>query len=452
MSESRSGLAGWIAGQDSARLGAYTFFHDFYSGHQWGDLPRVGERRLTVNYARTVLRKTVSYLFSEPVKQSVPLDNLGAASRRHQAAEAALAEVAAENDLDRIDFDTAVSAAILGDGAFKVTWDPIAQQVVVAPVDVTGLWAWWHPDDLRRVYRVIQRYVVPLEAAGLYGLTAADRLTATGQGLTVIEDWWADRFVLEVGGRVVRDGPNPYPWLPYIIFPNETAAHRFWGLSDLVDLVPVIRELNRRLSVVSQVLDLSGAPIAVLENVEGSDGIMVAPGAKWELPADARAYLLDLLQGRGLDLHVRQIELIYRALHDIAETPRTAFGDGGQTLSGVALEVELQPLIQKIKRKRAVWTTVYRRRSAMILDLLARFGGREFGTRRTVPIWGAITPRDRSVLVRDEAALVAAGIHSRQRAAERLGDENAAAEFAAVLDEARRLGQTPPHERSGPHP
>jgi hypothetical protein len=104
----------------------------------------------------------------------------------------------------------------------------------------------------------------------------------------------------------------------------------------------------------------------------------------------------------------------------------------------VALEMELQPLIQKVKRKRAIWTGVYRQRNAMILDLLAAHG-QEVGTRRTTPGWAPIAPRDRSGLVRDEVALVAAGVHSRQQAAALLGEEEPAAEFARVLAEAREM-------------
>jgi hypothetical protein len=114
----------------------------------------------------------------------------------------------------------------------------------------------------------------------------------------------------------------------------------------------------------------------------------------------------------------------------------------------VALEVELQPLIQKVKRKRAVWNGVYRRRNAMLLDLLAR-DGQEFGTRRTLAVWGPITPRDRSVLVQDEVSLVAAGVHSRQRASERLGDEDAAGEFAAWLAEERAIRGAEEHGSGG---
>jgi len=47
----------------------------------------------------------------------------------------------------------------------------------------------------------------------------------------------------------------------------------------------------------SRILELSGNPVAVLENVEESEDIAVKPGAVWNIPEDAKAYLLDLLQG-----------------------------------------------------------------------------------------------------------------------------------------------------------
>ena len=127
----------------------------------------------------------------------------------------------------------------------------------------------------------------------------------------------------------------------------------------------VNRDLNSRLSILSHILEVSGNPIAVLENVTDSTGIKVGPGRLWELPKDAKAYLLDLLSGGGVGLHIEYINLLYRVLHDLAEMPRTAFGDGaGTAKSGVALEIELQPMLQKIARKRAIWTSRWRRGAA----------------------------------------------------------------------------------------
>ena len=67
------------------------------------------------------------------------------------------------------------------------------------------------------------------------------------------------------------------------------------------------RELNRAISQLSKILELSGNPIAVLENVEESEDIAVRPGAVWNIPEDAKAYLLDLLQGGGVSLHIDYI-------------------------------------------------------------------------------------------------------------------------------------------------
>jgi hypothetical protein len=47
-----------------------------------------------------------------------------------------------------------------------------------------------------------------------------------------------------------------------------------------------------------------------------AEDIKVQPGALWAIPEDAKAYLLDLLQGGGVRLHVDYIDLLYRALHD----------------------------------------------------------------------------------------------------------------------------------------
>jgi len=62
----------------------------------------------------------------------------------------------------------------------------------------------------------------------------------------------------------------------------------------------------------------------------------------WTIPEEVKAYLLDLLAGGGIKLHVDYIDMIYRCLHDISESPRAAYGGIERELSGVALEVELQ--------------------------------------------------------------------------------------------------------------
>ncbi len=136
------------------------------------------------------------------------------------------------------------------------------------------------------------------------------------------------------------------------------------------------------------------------------------------------------------------MDLLYRALHDLSETPRTAFGDAGRNLSGAALEVEIQPLVQKVGRKRRQWEAFHRARNAMLLDLLERFGGAPLaGLRRTETIWPPILPSDHTAAVRNAAQLVAGGIQSRRTAAATLGHDDPEREWAAVLAEMEAIGR-----------
>ncbi len=462
---------------DSARFGRYREALAFYEGDQWLERSRRGETRLTVNYARTLLRKVASYLFPAPVIHSVPplIPGDTASEAAAHRAEMLLVELSGRLGLGQLDLDLAIEAAVLGDAVMKVTWDAgagdSAGAPVVAAVDPAAVLAWWAPDNPRRLVRVTHGYGLPgAVIATLFptGLSPRDRsldgaspgpprlVDATErlrpdrtvpttaldpeQTYQVVEEWTDTRWRVTVAGQVIRDGANPYGWIPYLILANNPRPHLSWGTSDLIDLIDVCRELNRRLSVLGRILDLSGAPIAVLENVESSEGINVGPGAKWELPEGARAYLLDLLGGGGIGLHVDYINLLYRSLHDLSETPRAAFGDSGRDLSGVALEVEIQPLIQQVNRKRRGWETAFEARNRRLLDLCERFGGAEIGGhRRTETIWPDILPSDTAASIQNQVRLVSAGIRSRRSAIGTLGASDPDGELDRIVGETTRF-------------
>jgi hypothetical protein len=432
--------AGVLAAEDRARFARYAEALAFYEGGQWLGRPRRGETRLTFNYARAVVRKTAAYVYPAPVTFTILPEGDDAVAN---AAEQTLAALAAELDLARLDVDLCIEASVLGDAAVKVTWDAAHGRPEVAPVDPATVAVTTAPDNPRRMRSLTQVYALDeADAVALFGLPGP--MTGNGRPVTVAETWSDDRWRVEVAGQVVRDDANPYGWIPYVILPNGGRPGDFWGESDLVDLYDPCRELNTRLSTLSRVLDLSGAPIAVLENVDGSEGISVGPGAKWELPEGARAYLLDLLAGGGVGLHVQYIDLLFRTLHDLSETPRTAFGDSGRDLSGAALEVEVQPLVQKVARKRRGLDAFYRARNARLLDLLERFGGARpqvGGLRRTVTVWPSPLPSDLDASVQNAARLVASGIHSRRTAVAALGGGDPEGEWRRVLEEARVLGE-----------
>ncbi|MCX2726827.1 phage portal protein [Thermomicrobium sp. 4228-Ro] len=415
---------------DRARWARYRDYLAFWDGRQWDARPRPGETRLTLNYARALVRKVTSVLFSRPVRYSVP---------DSPAAERALAQLATEDDWHGLDYAAALDTAVLGDAAFKVTWDAARRRPRLTTVDPAQLVVAARPDDPRELVALAHEY--PLAAGAVeqvYGV-ALPGLGPDGR-VTVREEWTDATYRLVVAGETLHAGENPYGWIPYVLVPNTPSPGGVWGESDLADLLDVCRELNRRLTVLSRILQVSGNPIVVLENVTASEGIRAEEGAVWELPEGSRAYLLDMLSGGGVALHLEYVRLLFQVLHDLAEVPRAAFGDQGRDLSGAALELELQPLVHKVERKRRSWERALRQRAWRVLDLLERFGGADFGGARGVEVvWGPVLPVDEERAARVQVALVGAGIRSRLTAARELGALDPEAELARVAAEQAAL-------------
>ncbi|MCH7617593.1 MAG: phage portal protein [Chloroflexi bacterium] len=416
---------------DSERMRAYRGNLEFYEGRQWTESQQRRDRRLTFNYARTIIEKTASYTMSGLTSVVDPADGSPEAAEAARRSEQALREVYDANALDQLDFDNEIDCSVLGDAAYKVTWDAAEERVRVSAPDVQGLFAWWLADDPSRVWRVASRYTLAGdESAALFDIPAS-----TAAERSVIEVWTNDTFELWLDGALAESADNPYGFIPYVIYPNIREPKQFWGVSDLVAVKEPLRELNRSLTQLSTILELSGNPIAVLENVTEAQDIAVQPGAVWEIPEKARAYLLDLLQGGGASLHVEYANLILRTMHDLAEVPRSAFGDNRQALSGVALQLELDPLLKKVSRKRLIRGAALRRRNEMVLRILEGQTGESFAPYRSRIAWAPVLPQDRSRLIEDETRLVASGIHSRRTAAGLLDVADPDSEWTRWLSE-----------------
>ncbi len=419
-----------LAHRDIDRLKAYKELLDFYHGIHWEGRVARGEKRLTFNYAKVFVDKVTSYLMSGINFAVEAVEDSDEARARARKAEAALYRVYADNSLEQLDLETEIDCAILGNACYKVIWDAEAKSVRITAPDIQGVYAWWLGDDTSRVWRVASKYTLSAEETEFL-----HQVKPKAKVATLIELWTDREFELYLDNVLIDRKPNPYGFIPFVIYPNLREPKKFWGVSDLVQIIEPQRELNRAMSQLSRILELSGNPIAVLENVEESEDVAVKPGAVWSIPEDAKAYLLDLLQGGGVRLHIDYINLLYRVLHDVSESPRAAFGGTERDLSGVALEIELQPLLQKVGRKRLIRTTAYNRRNQMILKLLEQYQGESFGNNHLRVVWAPVLPRDITRQVSNEQVMVQTGIHSRRRAMDEVGVKDPEHEFGRWLEE-----------------
>jgi hypothetical protein len=398
-----------LALADSARLRRYREYLAFYEGRHYA-APRAGRTTLVVNYARAIVDKGVSFLMGQ---------GIGFAVEGDAAAEALLYAVYEANDLDAVDLACATNAAVLGDGVYKVFWDADQGRIRVVSVDPCGFFARWRADDLATLQRVDV----------VYTLAAAEWAAQ----VEVVETWTADTLRVAVDGAVWREEPNPYGTIPFVHVANLPPPNSFWGRSDLVDVISLNRELNERLSDQADVIRFHADPPVVFTGVESHDAVRVGPGTVWDLPPGAD---VKLLEWRGAAPAVREhVELVLRALYETAETPRSAFGDNGRQLSGVALETELRPLLQKTLRKRVGWTAALRRRCRLIFQIAERVGLLPAGTARVLRprvVWPPMLPQDLAREVASNVALVRAGLRSHRTAMDQLGVESPEAELAQV--------------------
>jgi len=273
---------------DRSRLADYKSNLDFYNGEQWTE--RSTNRQLVFNYAKIAIDKLTSYLMEGLNFACEPVENTDKAKDTARAAEDVIYRVYAQNNLQELDYETEVDAAILGDGCYKVTWDAQEKRIRVTSPDVNGLYAWWLGDDLSKVWRIASRYTLTKDEVELLYQKKTDKKTVA------ITELWTDRdFILYLDNDTLEKKPNPYGFIPFVIFPNVRQPKHFWGTSDIPSLRQAQRELNRALSQLSRILEVSGNPIAVLEGVESAEEIKVAPGQVWTIPEESKAYLLDLL-------------------------------------------------------------------------------------------------------------------------------------------------------------
>ena len=203
---------------DTARLAAYKTNLDFYNGTQWQQTSR--HRQLVFNYARVSLDKVTSFLmqglafacYPDSINPTNTIDSLNTRVRR---AEQLIRQVYEENNLQQLDYETELDAAILGDGCYKVTWDADQKRVRITAPDVSGLFAWWLGDDTSRVWRVASRYTLSQdEIAILYQQTTAKKAA------TITELWTATDLTIYLDNDVIDSRPNPYGFIPFVIFPN----------------------------------------------------------------------------------------------------------------------------------------------------------------------------------------------------------------------------------------
>jgi hypothetical protein len=228
----------------------------------------------------------------------VPLREASARERRRAAeAEQVLYDVAWDNDVEGVDLQVAQNAAVLGDGVYKVLWEPVSRRIRILSVDPRTFFGTWAGDDASTLRRVEAVYCLGAEdlALGGYGLSVGEAEALCGEDGTaeVVERWTATELEVVVARTTTRRGANPYGFIPFVHVPNLPLANEPWGQSDLVDVIPINREIDERVSDQADVIRFHADPPIVFRGVTDHADLAVGPGTVWDIPSDADVKLLE---------------------------------------------------------------------------------------------------------------------------------------------------------------
>jgi len=238
--------------RDQSRLSGYQVLLDFYQGLQWPGREKLGEKRLIFNYAKIFVDKITSYLMSGVNFTVEAVEDVPEARAAAEVAEKALARVYESNNLMQLEFETETDCAILGDACYKVVWDEATGDVKVTAPDIQGIYAWWLGDDISNVWRVASKYSLSAEEVEmLYGSRSLYPFSLSSKGeskrdfpfphsklitynspsshtdsklVTVVELWTSSTFELYLDGLLIDQKPNPYGFIPFVIFPMTVRA------------------------------------------------------------------------------------------------------------------------------------------------------------------------------------------------------------------------------------
>ena len=147
--------------------------------------------------------------------------------------------------------------------------------------------------------------------------------------------------------------PNLLGEVPVVHIRNQSIPKEYYGLPDGFDLMDPQRELNEKLTDVSDTVNYHSAPITVIYGAKAKN-LERGPKQIWAgLPADARVENLKL-EG-DLTAAMNYVGFIKKSIHELSDIPEGSLGatQPVSNTSGVALHIQYQPLIEKTDRKKA---------------------------------------------------------------------------------------------------
>ncbi|HMN13729.1 MAG TPA: phage portal protein [Bellilinea sp.] len=334
---------------------------------------------LRMNFSRIVVDKGVAFLFGKEVKFEL---TEGEQTREEEWLDAAWQVNRKMSTLQKL----AVNGAVCGTAFVKIHYVPgmaFPRLIVCDPETVSVTLS---ADDIDDVLG--------------YTITYSSHDPVTNKIIIVRQEIKRDgnRWIItdkrsnsEYGNfNVVNEQVWPYDFAPMVHCQNIITPNEFWGTSDIEDdLLEVINKGNFTISNILKILRYHAHPKTWASGVRSGD-ININPDQMIILP-NAEGRLQNLEMQSDLQSSLAVFGELRQFTHELARVPEIATGkveNVGQ-LSGVALEILYQPLLEKTEAKRVTYGEMIVEINRRMLAL-AGFGEDNITTIH----WQRMLPRD----------------------------------------------------------
>lgn len=296
-----------------------------------------------INYARIIVDKGVSFLFGKEI--AFEIDEI-----QETQAETWLDSVWRRSKKMSLLQNAALVGGVTGHVFIKIVpRDPFPRLVVLDPETVTVTLA---PDDAQQIlgYQISFTRVDPKTGKPIGVRQVIERDGPFWHITDQVGD--LERLNWVTAGEMVW----PYAFSPIVDCQNLPAPGEFWGQSDLEDdVIEVIRAINFIASNTARIIRFHAHPKTwgrgfVAKDLKmGVDDTIILPSE--------RAELHNLEMQSDLASSLRYLDVLRQALHEISRVPEVSTGnlDRVGALSGVALQILYQPLVEKTSTKRLLY-------------------------------------------------------------------------------------------------
>jgi hypothetical protein len=278
----------------------------------------------------------------------------------------------------------ALNGAIAGQAFIKIVpSQPYPRLVVLDPATVAVT---WDPDDLEQVVRYRIQYPAIDPQTGK-PITVRQLIVRDGPAWQITDQRSpADSPVWQT----VSETAWPYPWPPIVDCQNLPCPNEYWGISDLEDdLLQLNASINFVFSNLARIIRFHAHPKTWGRGFSANQ-LNVAVDETIVLPSPD-ASLQNLEMTSDLASSIQLLQRLREALHEIARVPEVATGrlERAGALSGVALQILYQPLIEKTETKRRTYGDLLVELNRRLLAL-----GDYGDDQHTIIHWPALIPGD----------------------------------------------------------